>query len=297
MNKLKKTNREDNQLLSNVVSKLDFLVKGQETNYDKLHRIGNDLKKGFIGLALRNESLLKSNEQLTQQLDEVLKELNAIKEEREVKSARQKAWANRKRLPKRDPINYEIYKLLIEENEGPSYVATRTRVAICILTVTGIRISELLPLKIGQLQTLVAEGWIAIDRLKSGPANYKAFLTKEGKRIVKARKKDFEALSLMKDENSYIFTSDRNPNQMLQRQTLTMDVNKVTKVVSQRLLEKPNITSHSFRIGYISQLWKDTKDIEFVRQAIGHSTIDSTSSYVSQMSDQERQSRILSIDH
>ena len=100
----------------------------------------------------------------------------------------------------------------------------------------------------------------------------------------------------MKDKNSYIFTSDRNPNKMLQRQTLTTDVNKLTKAVSQRLLEKPNITSHSFRIGYISQLWKDTKDIEFVRQAIGHSTIDSTSNYVSQMSDQERQNRISSID-
>lgn len=55
---------------------------------NKLQRIGNDLKKSFIGLALRNESLLKSNEQLKQQLDEVLKELNAIKQEREAKATR-----------------------------------------------------------------------------------------------------------------------------------------------------------------------------------------------------------------
>ena len=295
-NKTQIINKKDSQLV-NLESQLDLLLKGQEKNSDKLQIIGEELRRGFIGLALRNEELLKSNDQLKQQLNEVLKELNAIKEKREAKAARQKAWANRKRLPKRDPINYEIYKLLIEETEGPSYVATRTRVAICVLTVTGIRISELLPLKVGQLHTLVAEGWISIDRLKRGPANYKAFLTKEGKRIVKARKRDFEALFLMKDKDSYIFTSDRNPNQMLQRQTLTMDVNKVTKAVSQRLLEKPNITSHSFRIGYISQLWKDTKDIEFVRQAIGHSTINSTSNYVSQMSDQERQNRISGIDH
>jgi integrase len=91
-------------------------------------------------------------------------------------------------------------------------VATRTRVAICVLTVTGIRISELLSLKVGQLQTLVEEGWISIDRLKRGPANHKAFLTKEGKRIVKARKKDFDALFLMKEKDSYVFTSDQNPN-------------------------------------------------------------------------------------
>ena len=91
MNKLQKINKENNQLLLEVESKLDFLVKGQESNSNKLEGIGNDLRKGFIGLALRNEELLKSNDQLKQQLDEVLKELNAIKQEREEKAARKEA--------------------------------------------------------------------------------------------------------------------------------------------------------------------------------------------------------------
>jgi hypothetical protein len=73
----------------------------------------------------------------------------------------------------------------------------------------------------------------------------------------------------MKDKDSYVFTSDRKPNQMLRRQTITMDVNKVMHSVSNLLPSKPNITSHSFRIGYISQLWKDTKDIEFVVKRLG----------------------------
>ena len=59
--------------------------------------------------------------------------------------------------------------------------------------------------------------------------------------------------------------------------------------VSKNLSPKPNITSHSFRIGYISQLWKDTKDIEFVRQSIGHAKIDSTFSYVKELPEKERQ--------
>ena len=83
---------------------------------------------------------------------------------------------------------------------------------------------------------------------------------------------------------------------MLERQTITMDVNKVMHSVSNLLPSKPNITSHSFRIGYISQLWKDTKDIEFVKQSIGHRRIDTTSSYVEKLSDQERQERISQID-
>ena len=284
-------------LLFEMESKLDLIVKGQESNSNKLEVIGNDLRKGFIRLALRNEELLKSNDQLNQQLDGVLKELNVIKQEREDKAARREKWAKRKRLPKRDPINSEIYNLLIKESEGASYITTRARIAICLLTVSGIRISEFLSLKVFQLKTLLRKGWISIDRLKRGPANHKAFLTSEGRKVVKARKRDFEFLFLMKDENSYVFTSDRKPNQKLGRQTITMDVNKLMHSVSNLLPSKPNITSHSFRIGYISQLWKDTKDIEFVRQAIGHSTIDSTSSYVSQMSDQERQNRISSIDH
>jgi site-specific recombinase XerD len=70
--------------------------------------------------------------------------------------------------------------------------------------------------------------------------------------------------------------------------TLTMDVNKVMHSVSNLLPSKPNITSHSFRIGYISQLWKDTEDIEFVRQTIGHRNLNSTSSYGTVVDDEER---------
>ncbi len=119
---------------------------------------------------------------------------------------------------------------------------------------TGIRIGELLVLKVGQIETLLNEGWISIDRLKRGPANHKAFLPSKGKKLVKDRKKDFESLFLIKDKDSYVFTADRKPNQPIRRETLTMNVNKVTHAVSNLLPYKTNITSHSFRIGYISKL-------------------------------------------
>ena len=57
----------------------------------------------------------------------------------------------------------EIYKELIKATEGPTYIHVRTRVALCILAITGIRINELLPLKVNQLQTLIQENWIAIE--------------------------------------------------------------------------------------------------------------------------------------
>lgn len=64
------------------------------------------------------------------------------------------------------------------------------------------------------------------------------------------------------------------------------------KAVSHQLPDKPNIISHSFRIGYITQLWKDTKDIEFVKQTISHRKLDITSAYINKLSDQERKKHI-----
>jgi len=289
---------QDNQLItkSEVESKLNILVEGQTNNSKQLKAIRNDLQKGFIGLALRNEELLKSNDQLKQQLDGVLKELNLIKQEREERAARKEARANRKRLPKRDPMTAEIYKELIKEAEGPTYIRVRTRIALCLLAVTGIRINELLPLKVNQLETLVEENWIAIDRSKRGPSNHKAFLTQEGKKIIQDRKKDFQLIFLMKEPNAYVFSPEINHFKKLRREVITTDVNKIMHKVSKIFPGQPNITSHSFRVGYITQLWKDSKDIEFVKQTIGHQKLDTTSAYVNKLSDQERRERISELD-
>lgn len=235
------------------------------------------------------------NKKLSQQLERVEKELNVLKKEREEKVARKEARANRKRLPNRQPITLEIYQLLIQAAESPSYTSVRLRIAFCLLTVTGIRINELLSLKVGQLQTLLESHWIGIDRSKLGPANHKAFLTREGRKLVEERKKDFEFIFLMKNQGSYVFTSESNHHQMLSRETITRDINRVMRFVSKRLPDQLTITSHSFRVGYISKLWKDTKDIEFVKQSIGHQRMDSTSSYLEKLSDQEKQERTLQL--
>ena len=288
-------NNNNNLALQNyetLKDELSQILENQRISKKRQDQILETTQRGFIGIALRNEELLKSNDQLKQQLDDVIKELNTIKQEREEKAARKEAWTNRKRLPKRDPMTTEIYTELMRAAEGPTYIQLRTRIALCILGVTGIRINELLPLKVSQLETLFKENWIAIDRSKRGPSNHKAFLTKEGKKIIQERQKDFQLISLIKEPNSYLFTAEANHSKQLDRVAITRDVNKVMREVSNLLPGKPNITSHSFRIGFITKLWKDSKDIEFVKQTIGHRKLDTTSAYVNQLSDQERQKRI-----
>ena len=106
------------------------------------------------------------------------------------------------------------------------------------------------------------------------------------------RRQDFEILIAMKELDGYIFTSEKNPYKPLRRDTLTKEINLVLQNLSKKLPNKPNLTSHSFRIGFISQLWRDTNDIEFVRQAIGHIKVESTSYYVENLSDEERKLRM-----
>ena len=268
-----------------VLDKLDLLLEGQNVNQE-------ELRLGFIGLAKQNSELLDLNTKLKDQLEIVVEELNEFKMERQDKLVRKEARSNRKRLPKRDPMTAEIYKELIKEAEGPTYLDVRLRVALCLLAVTGIRINELLSIKVDQLRTLTQEYWISIDRSKRGPSNHKAFLTKEGKKIIQDRKKDFEFIFLIKEPNAYVFTSEANHYRKLRREAITKDVNKIMRLVSNQLPGRPNVTSHSFRIGYITQLWKDSKDIEFVKQTIGHQNLDTTSAYVNKLSDQERQERV-----
>lgn len=76
------------------------------------------------------------------------------------------------------------------------------------------------------------------------------------------------------------------------RDTLTKEINIVLRKFEERLDHKLNLLSYIFQIGYTSKLWKDTKDIEFIKQIIGHRSLDITSAYIKELSDQERRDRI-----
>ena len=300
-NKIDKIKKENKKLApQKLESQLDLLLHGQEINREEL-RVGfRQLAYQNRFLSLQNQQLLDLNQELKQQLETVFEELNQIKQERQEKAARKEVWANRKRLPKRDPVTPEIYQALINATEADiirynGYTAARLRIALCLLTITWIRVNELLPLKVHQLKTLLTEGWIAIDRSKRGPASYKAYLSKKGKQILKSRKKDFDLLYLLKEDKSYIFTSQLDHNKHIRREQITKDINKIMALVSKNLPDQPNLKSHSFRTSFITQLWKDTNDIEFVRQIIGHSKLDTTSSYVQDLSEKERQERMAEV--
>jgi len=264
------------------------------------------IKQSFINLTWQNQKLFEQNQELENQLESFQSQLAStsqllhekLKQERQLEE-RKERQRNRKRLSKRKPITKEIYEFFISEANTLSYRqgfrGARLRLALALLLVTGVRIGQLLPLKIHQVKTLFEKSWIAIDRKKRGPANHKAFLTKEGSLIMRERQKDFEFLSHFKEDGSYIFTAE-NSEEPLKLEAFNRIINQFIKQCSKKLEGNPNLKSHSFRIGFSTQLWRDTNDIEFVKQTIGHTTIDTTSQYIGNLSEKERQERILQVE-
>ena len=128
---------------------------------------------------------------------------------------------------------------------------------------------------------MIEHHWISINNFEQDNSNSKASLSEEGKKVIQARQQDFKIILSGKTPNSYVFTSEFRPNRMLRRETMSRDINKRIKSVSSQLPHKISITTHSFRVGDITQLWEDSRDIELVRQSIYLQRFDTTSTYVS----------------
>ena len=167
---------------------------------------------------------------------------------------------------KRDPMSIEIYRALLKAAKGSTYSKIRLRVAFCILFVTGISLKVLLSLRVYQLTTLREKGWITINHYDIESTDSKAHLTEIGRIYLKEREEDFKSLFSAKTSNDFIFTSQKNPQINLRRETFTREINKVMSRVSHELAEKPNITSYSFRIGDITELWQNPTVIKSIQK-------------------------------
>ena len=267
------------------VSRILSLVFLRQDNTDNL------LKQGFIGITIQNTELQQKLDHQIAKTEVISKRLEEVLKQQELAEERKRKRRNRERRPKRDPLTEELYQELINRANiiyRETYKGARLRLALALLAVTGVRISELLPLKVNQIENMFTNSWIAIDRLKRGPANHKAFLTPKGKQILKQRAKDFEIIMYLKNEDSFVFTP-QNSEKPLCRQAFNRIINSFINDSIPQMRDKPNLKSYSFRIGFITDLWRDCGDIEFVRQAIGHARVDTTSNYVENLTEEERQ--------
>jgi integrase len=233
-------------------------------------------------------------------INEVENRLNLKKQ----KQLRKEKRATRKRKPKAQPFYRDMVQDLFLVIKGKSYLSARIRCAYTIFTITGIRCEELRTLKNKQVQSLFTNHYVAITRKKRGPANKKAFLRKCGAQFLIDNKEDFDLLIARKaemlsekydDENtidtaiqeSFLFSSESKPESPLSRAYFNNMLNKTLLTFKKKFNIETKYTTHSFRHYFITELWKDSGDIEYVRQVMGHKFIASTVAYIENLLDAE----------
>lgn len=172
------------------------------------------------------EEIKRNNKELTRKLTTIIEILQRLEKKQEERNSRKDAYVNKRYIPESQPMTLMIYNQLIDNRRTTTfckYKDIRLRVIFCILFLTGIKLSQLLTLKVYQLQTLVENHCISINSLKPDSNNSKAFLTEEGKKVIQAREKDFEIIVSGKTPDSYVFTSEFRPDKMLRRETISRD--------------------------------------------------------------------------
>ena len=252
-------------------------------------------------IASQNNDLTEKVDTLTIELE---KNLRILEEERRIQQEKENARIkrrNRARKPKTQPLTQELFNELLKSLNGKGFLKARLRCAFTILAITGIRYGELNLLKVKQIECLITNYYCNIDRKKRGPANLKAFLRERGIELVKDRKEDFDLLLRSKYENtetkeealeSFMFSGEKTPLKPLARAFFNDMLNKALRTkVSHR-----HYTTHSFRHNFITELWRDCNDIEYVRQSMGHEHIASTAVYIKEMGDSERLLKLKEID-
>ena len=139
----------------------DLMLSNSDNN--QTHQL---LRLGFGVVFKQNEELIKSNRQLVETLykmelsfKEVSDELNIQKQDRYEKQERKMKRALRIAQTKREAITQEIYQKIQEltPNKNATYTVARMRMAFCLLVITGVRISELLPITKKQIQDLFSQ--------------------------------------------------------------------------------------------------------------------------------------------
>lgn len=149
--------------------------------------------------------------------------------------------------------------------------------------------------------------------MKRGPANHKAFLSRQGKKLLARHSShildlmSFSGISTPETPSSsyhnteydklYLFSPpQRKGKQAYSRSHFNSTFNQVLQSTPMSKENEIPYTSHSLRHGYISSLWSETKDLKFVQAVIGHMSISSTSIYADHLTDDQRQKRMEQIN-
>jgi integrase/recombinase XerD len=171
------------------------------------------------------------------------------------------------RMPKKDKPLPEVLtkdevKKLIDAAD-----TLKSRMIISLLYSTGLRVSELVNLKVEDLNLRENNGWVR----RGKGAKDRLFMISE------SLGKDLEAF--MKDRgNIYVFSKEKP--------LTTRNIQKIIKNARNRAGFNKKVTPHTLRHSFATHLLEQGTDIRIIQTVLGHSSLSTTQVYTHVSSDQ-----------
>nr|AJF36706.1 hypothetical protein [Klebsormidium flaccidum] len=230
-------------------------------------------------------SLIDNDQQNDESLDSKLQnELESVNDILEESAGTYKNELAFKKELSSYKLSLEDYNKVIAIVKGKDKKSCRIRLALCLLYITGLRISSLLVLRGSDIESLLEHCKGKILQSKNSPAFHYVHIADLGLSLLKSRQFDFKSLMEGKDPNDYLFTAYdkkqdvRKADKALSRVQLNTDVNSILRKASQTIFNT-RVRSHNFRYSYIQDMLDNMVPIESVQKIIGHKDIQTTAHY------------------
>ena len=174
-------------------------------------------------------------------------------------------------LPKKDKklpevLNKEEVRKLIDSTD-----TVKSRLIVSMLYSTGLRVSELVNLKVGDLNLSDKTGWVR----KGKGSKDRLFIL--GEQMIEELR---DYLETRGKENEYVFSK--------QKPLTTRNIQKIIKGARLRAEIGKKTTPHTLRHSFATHLLEAGTDIRIIQAMLGHSSLSTTQVYTHISSDQLR---------
>ncbi|WP_411680436.1 tyrosine-type recombinase/integrase [Clostridium thailandense] len=153
---------------------------------------------------------------------------------------------------------------------------------------TGYRLQDIVDLTITNIKEAISNGYFEIQEKKQYNA-WKSYMKRNPRSLKKEPEKrrhdivpQLETVLLKyirgKKKSEYAFPSQKGSGSRYIAAKSYSDILK--EVAEDKEINLKNITGHSLRKTYARRLWEETKDLEYVRIALGHLSIEVTKKYL-----------------
>lgn len=253
-------------------------------------QLKNDYWKTFFfsmkkQLTVQHKELIKENTDLKKIVEKQNVQLNYLTQQEQTKqqliNTRELLKQKRKlaeKLPLRDIITLKEFEKILQhmKTTHQGFAQARRKVALILLYLTGLRVSNLLVLNVKHIKAFLQKQNITITLNKKGAHRHTLGLSDLSSQFLQKFNKDIKIICENKKSQDPLFTNAVDLHHPISRVTFDNELNKILIKASDTLGK--HLRTHSFRATLITDLLVETP-IDKVRDLIGHKDIKSTLLY------------------